>query len=81
MKTEVEILKKYVQADFSKRMYLFLQFPGLRDAFQEIERKDLAAQRDSYVRLNSIQKKNVLASIVSRLNYRGKEIKRIGVDG
>jgi hypothetical protein len=39
MKKEVEILIQYVQADFSKRMFLFLQIPDLRDAFQEIERK------------------------------------------
>jgi hypothetical protein len=39
MKKEVEILIQYVQADFSKRMYLFLQFLDMRDAFQEIERK------------------------------------------
>ena len=38
MKKEAEILIKYVQADFSKRVYLFLQFPDLRDTFQEIER-------------------------------------------
>ena len=38
MKKETEILIKYVQADFSKRMFLFLQIPDLRDAFQEIER-------------------------------------------
>jgi hypothetical protein len=28
-----------------KRLYLFLQFPDLRWSFQEIELKDLAAQR------------------------------------
>jgi len=38
MKKEAEILKQYARADFSKRMYLFLQFPNLRDTFQEIER-------------------------------------------
>ena len=38
MKKEAEILKQYARADFSKRMYMFLQFPNLRDAFQEIER-------------------------------------------
>ncbi|OGP86164.1 MAG: hypothetical protein A2Z08_02525 [Deltaproteobacteria bacterium RBG_16_54_11] len=34
-----EILIQYAKADFSQRIYLFLQFPGLRDVFQEIERK------------------------------------------
>jgi hypothetical protein len=38
MEKEAERLIKYVQADFSKRMFLFLQNPDLRDAFQEIER-------------------------------------------
>jgi len=37
MKKEAEILKKYAQADFAKRMYLFLQYPDLRAAFQQIE--------------------------------------------
>jgi len=41
MKKEAEILIKYVQADFSQRMYMFLQFPDLRDAFQEIDRNKL----------------------------------------
>ena len=41
MKKEAEILIEYVQADFSKRMFLFLQNPDLRDAFQEIERNKL----------------------------------------
>jgi hypothetical protein len=47
MKREVEILIKYAQADFFRRIYLFLQFPNLRDAFQEIECMDLAAQMTS----------------------------------
>lgn len=37
MKKEAEILMKYAQADFAKRMYLFLQYPDLRAAFQQIE--------------------------------------------
>ena len=47
MGQKIEILIQYTQADFIKRMYLFLQFPDLRNAFQKIERKDLAAQRAS----------------------------------
>jgi len=39
MKKEAEILIQYARGDFSKRLYMFLQFPDLRDAFQEIERK------------------------------------------
>jgi len=38
MKKEAETLIKYVQADFSERIFLFLQNPDLRDVFQEIER-------------------------------------------
>ena len=45
MKKEAEILIQYVQADFSERLFLFLQNPGLRDAFQEIKGRDFAAQR------------------------------------
>ncbi len=41
MKKEEEIFIKYVQADFCQRVYMFLQFPDLRDAFQEIERSKL----------------------------------------
>ena len=39
MRQVTEILIQYAQADFSQRMYLFLQYPGMRDAFVEIERK------------------------------------------
>lgn len=46
MKKDGEILIKYVQADFSKRMFLFLQNPDLRDAFQEIERSKFRCPND-----------------------------------
>jgi hypothetical protein len=42
MKKEAATLIKYVKADFSERMFLFLQNPDLRDAFQQIERTYLA---------------------------------------
>jgi hypothetical protein len=45
MEKKIEILTRYGEADMKKRLYLFLQFPDLRWAFQEIELKDLAAQR------------------------------------
>ncbi len=45
MERAMEILMQYAQADFSERIYLFLQFRGLRDAFQEIERKSLCCAR------------------------------------
>ncbi len=41
---EIDILIQYGEADMSKRLHLFLQFPDLRRGFQEIERKALAAQ-------------------------------------
>ena len=47
MEKKIEILTRYGEADMKKRLYLFLQFPDLRGAFQEIERKDLAAQMAS----------------------------------
>jgi len=46
MKKEAEILIQYARGDFSKRMYMFLQFPDLRDAFQEIERKGFRCSKD-----------------------------------
>ena len=46
MKKVVKILQQYAQADFSQRIYLFLQFPDLRDAFQEIERKGFPCSHD-----------------------------------
>jgi len=44
MEQEMEILIRYGEADFNERLHLFLQFPELRGAFQEIEFKNLAAQ-------------------------------------
>ena len=37
-----EILKRYTEARIGERLHLFLQFPDLRESFQEIDRKDLA---------------------------------------
>ena len=44
---EIDILIEYGEADRSKRLDLFLQFPDLRRGFQEIERKHLAARTRS----------------------------------
>jgi len=41
MEKKIEILTRYGEADMEKRLYLFLQFPDLRWAFQEIELRDL----------------------------------------
>ena len=42
-----EILKRYTEARIGERLHLFLQFPDLRESFQEIEHKDLAYQKTS----------------------------------
>jgi hypothetical protein len=44
---EIEILIQYGEADMSKRLHLFLQFPDLRKDFQEIERKQLTVRTGS----------------------------------
>lgn len=64
-----ETLIQYARADFFQRMHLFLQFPDLRGAFQEIERKDLAAQRasPSSMKQHSRGKCSQLLSFTSRI--------------
>jgi hypothetical protein len=42
-----EILKRYTEARVGERLHLFLQFPDLRESFQEIDRKDLAYHKVS----------------------------------
>jgi len=42
-----EILKRYTEARIGERLHLFLQFPDLRESFQEIDRKDLAYHKVS----------------------------------
>jgi hypothetical protein len=44
-----EILKRYTEARIGERLHLFLQFPDLRESFQEIDRKDLAYHKTSSV--------------------------------
>ena len=44
-----EILKRYTEARIGERLHLFLQFPDLRESFQEIDRKDLAYHKVSSV--------------------------------
>lgn len=46
MKKETKILIQYTRAGFSKRMHLFLQFPDLRNVFQDIERKRCFCSKD-----------------------------------
>jgi hypothetical protein len=75
MEKEIEKLIQYAQGDSFKRLHLFLQFPDLRGAFQEIERKDLAAQRTSpsWTEQDNKVKCSRLVSFLSRII----EIKRL----
>ena len=43
MEEKIEILIRYGEADTNRRLHFFLEFPDLRSAFQDIERKDLSA--------------------------------------
>jgi hypothetical protein len=73
-----EILRQYAQADFSKRIHLFLQFPGLRDTFQEIERTILCRSKGFTTFDCTAEKKEMFwASIVPQSNHRYKEIEKI----
>jgi hypothetical protein len=44
-----EILKLYEQVDYAHRMQLFLQFPDLRDVFEDIELTSPAVDNDHIV--------------------------------
>jgi hypothetical protein len=48
MEQEIDILVQYGEADINKKLHLFLQFPDLRNAFQEIERKNATTQTGKY---------------------------------
>jgi len=76
-----EILIQYAQADFSKRIYLFLQFPGLRDIFQEIERKSFCFSRGfPVVDCTAEQREMFWVSLVPQPAQRDIEIEKIGMD-
>ena len=81
MKKEAEILKQYARADFSKRMDLFLQFPNLRDTFQEIERKRLCCSKGFPVFGCTAEQRGICcATIVPQPDQRDIEIEKIGMD-
>ena len=69
MEKDIEILIQYGEADINSRLHLFLQFPGLRGAFQEIDRKDLATQRasPSSIKQHHKRKCSWLLSLLSRI--------------
>lgn len=76
-----EILIRYAQADFYERIHLFLQYPGLRDIFQEIERKKLCCSRGFPVfDCRAEQREIFCTTIVPQPDQRDKEIEKIGVD-
>ena len=76
-----EILRQYAQADFSKRIYLFLQFPGLRGAFQEIERIIFSRSRGFPIfNCTAEQREIFCATIVPQPDQRDKKIEKIGKD-
>jgi hypothetical protein len=68
MEKELEILIQYTQADFFKRMHMFLQFPDLRGSFQEIDLKDLAVQKASSAKEHNKRKCSWLLSFFSRMS-------------
>jgi len=42
-----EIIRRYTEARIGERLHLFLQFPDLRESFQEIDCKDLVYHKVS----------------------------------
>jgi elongation factor P--beta-lysine ligase len=58
MEQEIEILIQYGEADIIEKLHLFLQFPELRNAFQEIERKNTAPQMGKYRTDSSAHRKS-----------------------
>jgi len=69
MEKKIDILIRYGEADASTRLHFFLEFPELRSAFQDIERKDLTAQiasRSLCGRRNK-GKRPYLSTLLSRL--------------
>lgn len=46
MERPIEIVKRYEQRDSYERICLFLQFPDLRDVFQDIESQNPAVEED-----------------------------------
>ena len=75
-----EILIRYAQADFSKRIHLFLQFPGLRDTFQEIERTIFSCSRGfPILNCTAEQREIFCATIVPQPDQRDKEMEKIGM--
>jgi hypothetical protein len=75
-----EILIRYAQADFSKRINLYLQFPGLRDAFQELERTILSCSTGFLIcECKAEQRRIFCSTIVPEADQRDIEIEKKGM--
>ncbi len=72
-----KMLVQYARADSFMRMHLFLQFPDLRHSFQEIDRKDLAAQKASSTEEHHRERRSWLLSLLRRMS----EIKLLRYSG
>jgi hypothetical protein len=68
MEKKMDILIQYTQANSLMRMHMFLQFPDLRDCFQEIDRKDLAAQKASSTKEHHKRKCSWILSFLNRMS-------------
>ncbi len=76
-----DILIRYAQADFSRRIHLFLQFPGLRDAFQEVERIIFSCSRGFPIFDCTAEQREIFCTtLVSQQDQRDNDIEKIGVD-
>ena len=64
------ILATYKNADFNHRLHIYLQYPGLRSEFFEIDQKDLKADASKTAKcsLNSLttQLNELIGSAVNR---------------
>jgi hypothetical protein len=49
MERPTEILKRYKESDFYERLCIFLQFPDLRDAFEDIELRNPPVEKDCFI--------------------------------
>ncbi len=76
-----DILIRYAQADFSRRIHLFLQFPGLRDAFQEVERIIFSCSRGFPIFDCTAEQREIFCTtLVPQPDQRDIEIEKIGMD-
>jgi hypothetical protein len=76
-----KILIQYAQADFSKRLNLYLQFPGLRDAFQELERAIVSCPMGFPLFICTERHGEMFcATLIPQLNQRNIEMLKVRMD-